>query len=293
MVHQHAAGEKKNILIFLHNKKNIFFQLAFDSMLKMTKVELSLMSDESMILFIEVRNLKEEKSTVCSLFFLLLTQANIRGGLSYIGQRYCEEKKTSKGWTKIKLFDGEKKYIALIFSFLKCYLFPAINLYGRAMMYKQPTSDYDWVPQNKIPTPSQILKMTEDQEIGYFFDADIYYPPELHRKHSSYPVAPYNATISFDMLSPYAQECHEILNGKVTYKAKKLCTTFRTRRHYGIHYLNAKTLLQLGLKIIKIHRCLAFRQTGFLQVYIESVTSLRQKEDTDFGKSLFKLFANR
>jgi hypothetical protein len=160
------------------------------------------------------------------------------------------------------------------------------------MLYKQPTTDIKWVPKDQIPTDMQILNMTEEQDVGFFFDADISYPPSLHRLHSSYPVAPYNATITEDMLSPYAQECHEMLNGKVKYKAKKLCTTFATRTHYGIHYLNMKTLLQLGLKIVKIRRCLSFKQTAFLRTYIEKCSLLRQKADTEFGRRLFKLFAN-
>lgn len=61
-------------------------QLAFDAMLRMTKVEISLMHDESQILFME---------------------ANVRGGLSYISQRYCEEKSTNIGWIKMLLIDGK------------------------------------------------------------------------------------------------------------------------------------------------------------------------------------------
>lgn len=162
------------------------------------------------------------------------------------------------------------------------------------MMFKQPTSGHEWVPENEIPSiVSQILNMTEDQEVGYYFDCDLYYDPALHSQHSSFPVAPYNMTITEDMLSPFARECHQLLNGKVKYQAKKLCTTFGTRKHYGVHYLNLRTYLQLGLKIIKVHRILKFKQTAFLRTYAGKVTSLRQKAKTPFGQRLFKLFNNR
>jgi hypothetical protein len=55
-------------------------------MLKMTGVEISLMHEESQILFAE---------------------ANVRGGLSYISQRFCEEKITDAGWVKLLLIDGK------------------------------------------------------------------------------------------------------------------------------------------------------------------------------------------
>jgi len=61
-------------------------QLAFDCMLKSTKVQMELLTDVDMILMVE---------------------QNIRGGVSYINQRHCVEKVTENGETQILYVDGE------------------------------------------------------------------------------------------------------------------------------------------------------------------------------------------
>jgi hypothetical protein len=46
------------------------------------------------------------------------------------------------------------------------------------------------------------------------------------------------------------------------------------------------------MKLEKVRRVLAFRQTPFLKQYIDICTELRKKSKTEFGKSLWKLFCN-
>jgi hypothetical protein len=56
--------------------------------------------------------------------------------------------------------------------------------------------------------------------------------------------------------------------------------------------MNLKTYLRLGLKLTKVHRVLSFTQSNFLGYYIDRCTELRVQSETDFGKRLWKLFAN-
>ena len=56
--------------------------------------------------------------------------------------------------------------------------------------------------------------------------------------------------------------------------------------------MNLKTYLQLGMKLRKIHRVLAFKQSLFLKQYIDHTTHLRKHAQSDFEKSLFKLMIN-
>jgi hypothetical protein len=64
-------------------------QLAFDCMLRLTGVEIELLTDIDQIIFIE---------------------QNIRGGVSYINQRHCVEKTTDDHKTEMKFIDGEYNY---------------------------------------------------------------------------------------------------------------------------------------------------------------------------------------
>jgi hypothetical protein len=56
--------------------------------------------------------------------------------------------------------------------------------------------------------------------------------------------------------------------------------------------MNLKTYLQLGMKLTKIHRVMAFTQSLFLKSYIDHTTVLRTKAKSEFEKSLFKLMIN-
>lgn len=56
--------------------------------------------------------------------------------------------------------------------------------------------------------------------------------------------------------------------------------------------MNLALYLKLGMKLLKVRRVLAFSQSTFLKDYINHCTLLRQQSTTDFGKRLWKLFAN-
>jgi hypothetical protein len=83
------------------------------------------------------------------------------------------------------------------------------------------------------------------------------------------------------------------------------------REKYVTHYMNLKvwrtnddtahclpcshfqTYLQLGMKLKKIHRVLAFTQSLFLKSYIDHVTHLRTLAKNEFERDLFKLFISK
>jgi hypothetical protein len=88
-------------------------------------------------------------------------------------------------------------------------------------------------------------------------------------------------------------DCQRVVNNRSgTYKAKKLTATFNPRTNYVTHYMNLQLYLRLGMKLKKIKKVLAFKQEAFLKKYISTCTELRKKSKTEFGKNLWKLFAN-
>ena len=72
----------------------------------------------------------------------------------------------------------------------------------------------------------------------------------------------------------------------------KLILDYKPKTKYAIHYRNLQLYIQLGMKVTKIHRVLAFDQKPLLAKYIEKNTEMRMKASNDFEKDFFKLMNN-
>ena len=130
--------------------------LSWDAMLKMTGIELELISDIDIHLFIE---------------------KGMRDGISYVAERH------SKANNKyMECFDSSKesKYITHL---------DANNLYGWAMSQYLPYSGFTWLNQKEI-SDFCLNSINENSSIGYILEVDLKYPSELHDLHNDYPLAP-------------------------------------------------------------------------------------------------------
>lgn len=139
-------------------------QLSYDCMLLLTGVKISLLHDIEQILFLE---------------------NNIRGGVSYINERYCEEEDTNEKKVELKFIDAN-------------------NLYGLAQCQALPISDFKFLSEEEIEE-LDWLRMSDRQRTGYIAEVDLIYPEHLHAAHSSFPLAPEQLEVTDDMLSPYAK----------------------------------------------------------------------------------------
>ena len=131
--------------------------LAWDACLKLTGVELELLSDIDMLLMVE---------------------KGIRGGISIISNRYGEaNNKYMKDFNKNKLF----KFLMYL---------DANNLYGWAMSQKLPTNGFKWLTDKEIENlfNNQIVQVWE--KTPCILEVDIEYPKELHDLHNDYPFCP-------------------------------------------------------------------------------------------------------
>ena len=130
--------------------------LAWDACLKITDIDLELLSDEDM---------------------LLLFEKGIRGGISIISNRYgkANNKYMRKGFNKNKA----SKYLMYL---------DANNLYGCAMSMKLPTHGFKWL------TGGEIEKIYENRhnlnKIPCILEVDLEYPDNLHDRHNDYPLCP-------------------------------------------------------------------------------------------------------
>ena len=58
------------------------------------------------------------------------------------------------------------------------------------MPEKSPVDGFEWVEDISEIDENFIKNYDEDSNVGYFIEADIEYPTELHNKHSDLPFLP-------------------------------------------------------------------------------------------------------
>ena len=231
--------------------------LSWDAMLKMTEVNLELITDIDMHQFVE---------------------KGLRGGISYIANRYGKaNNKYMQNWNP----NEESKYLMYL---------DANNLYGWAMSQYLPTGNFKWLNKQQI---KNINWKTVDAEnkTGYLLEVDLEYPHELHDLHNDYPCGAEQIKVTQDMLSDYCQRIAEkfgIKSGQVS----KLIPTLANKTKYVLHYRNLQLYRELGLKLTKIHRVLSFDQSPWLKTYIDFNTRQRTNAKNAFEKDFFKLMNN-
>ena len=93
------------------------------------------------------------------------------------------------------------------------------------------------------------------------------------------------------MLSKYYKDIVNRYNIKVG-GVKKLIRNLYDKIKYPVHYRNLKYYLSLGMKLIKIHKILSFKQKNWLKVFTNLNTEKRKLSNDEFNKNLCKLFNN-
>ena len=97
--------------------------------------------------------------------------------------------------------------------------------------------------------------------------------------------------INQNMLSNY---CIDIANkyGIMIGGVNKLVPNLGNKSKYVIHYRNLQLYLSLGMKLSKIYGILEFKQSDWLQKYIDFNTNKRKNAANSFEKYSFKLMDN-
>ena len=131
--------------------------LAWDAMLKMTKINLELLSDVDKLLMIE---------------------KGIRGGISIISNRYGKaNNKYMKDYNKKEA----SKYLMYV---------DANNLYGCAMSQKLPVHSFKWMTNKEIENLFKVQVVQFWERTPCILEVDLTYPEELHDLHNDYPLCP-------------------------------------------------------------------------------------------------------
>ncbi|XP_075210257.1 uncharacterized protein LOC142317586 [Lycorma delicatula] len=180
---------------------------SFDAMLYKTRVQLELITDYDIYMFLE---------------------KGIRGGISVCIKKYSK---------------ANNPYIADDFdpNLPSKYLMnlDANNLYGWALSQCLPYKNIQWVDsklQNSIL--DNIMSIKDDGTIGYIFEVDVEYPVHLHDLHCDFPFLPANEIPPF---SKYPKLIPSLKN-----KSKYVChfSVLKQAIRNGLHVTKIHKLLQ-------------------------------------------------
>jgi len=144
------------------------FSLSFQMALKMTQVELDLITDPDMFLIIE---------------------SGIRGDLSYVSRRFAKANHPT-----LPNYRPEEPISYL------CYL-DANSMYATCQTFSLPVGDFRFLTQSEIDA-FDVNSVSDQSDRGYILEVDLEYPEHLHDAHSAYPLCPEHLTGEASILSP-------------------------------------------------------------------------------------------
>ncbi|XP_065180407.1 uncharacterized protein LOC135810966 [Sycon ciliatum] len=227
---------------------------AWDALLRFTQIELQLLTDVDMHLFVE---------------------AGLRGGISMASQRYGKANNPT-----MDQYNPAEPTSYLLY-------LDANNLYGWAMCQSMPTSEFAWCDKNL----SEILAHPVDSSTGFIVECDLEAPSSLHYYFNDYPLAPEVMRTFSDKLSPYQQALVEELKVSAV-DGVKLTPSLLPKSKYVLHYRTLQLYSRLGMVVTAVHKVLGFQQSAWMAPYINLNTALRTRATTDFEKSFYKLMNN-
>ena len=230
--------------------------LSWDALLKMTGVNLELLTDHDMHLFVE---------------------RGIRGGISMVSKRHAKANNPL-----LTDYDESKPNSYIMY-------LDANNLYGWAMSKPLPKSGFKW--KRVMPTEEEILNKKENAKQGWILEVDLEYPSELHKEHNSYPLAPEKKVVKKENMSDYQNKLIKDLDLKIP-NNKKLLLTLEDKNDYVVHYENLKFYLKQGMRLKRVKRVLEFDQECWMEPYIRMNTDFRKLAKNDFEKNFYKLMNN-
>lgn len=158
----------------------------WDCMLTHTNIELELLTDIDMLMFVE---------------------RGIRGGLSQ-----CMKRCSTANNKYIQNFDPSNPEIHLLYTDIN-------NQYGWAMSQHLPYGGFEWCDTNILT--SQTYSVHDDAENGYFLEVDLTYPIELHDKHKDLPFCPEHRTAPNSKQKKLLGTLHNKERYVIHYKALK------------------------------------------------------------------------
>ena len=134
--------------------------------------------------------------------------------------------------------------------------------------------------------------MSVSEKVQYFLEVDLEDPDELHELHNYYSLAPEKLAVSSDMLPKYCKTIADKYEIKVGDVRKLIPNLGNKTKYYFTTKIFKNLYLSLGMKLIKIHRTLKFKQSDWMKKYIDFNTKKQLNAANDFEKDFLKLMIN-
>lgn len=260
---------------------------AWQAMLKMTGIELELISDANMYTFFE---------------------NSIRGGISVITQRLARANyrgmdndgfygATNYGYPHEKLrrreghlgFQHDPNQPTKHLMYLD-----ANNQYGWAMSEFLPQKGFKWMTEGEIEETKERVKnrarnIPRDAPVGYMLEVSGRFDEERHDELNEYPTFPERYRPTLDMLS----DKQKAMRGEDAFtNNEKLIPNLYPKERYIVHYRNLQYYIEKGFILEEIHRGVRFDQSAWMKKFIDFNTTLRASARNDFEKDIYKLMNN-
>ena len=191
---------------------------------------------------------------------ILLIENNIRGGISSVmGDRYIKS-------------DENKKILYA----------DANILYGHSMSQPLP---FDEIKFDQIVNLEDVLNTPDDSDIGYFIEVDLKYSDNIKEKTKNLPFAPLNKKNYPDIFGDYMKT----IKPDTYIQTKKLICDWSDKKNYLVHSRMLKFYIRHGMIVDKVHDIISFRQSRWLEKYINFNTQKRNEAVNDFEKDFYKL----
>ena len=97
--------------------------------------------------------------------------------------------------------------------------------------------------------------------------------------------------VSSDMLLKYCRKIADKYEIKVG-DLEKLIPSLGNETNYVVYYKNLQLYLSFGMKLTKIHKMLEFKQSDWMEKYLDFNTEKRMKAAIGFEKDFLKLMIN-
>ena len=157
----------------------------------------------------------------------------------------------------------------------------ANNLYGYALMQMLPYKDFEY----SNTTLDKELNTSVDSDYGYWLICDLEYTNDCKEKTSNFKLLPHKGEVENNELG-YKQR------PTTSSKSENLILDQNNKYEYPIHYQMLKFVVKIGIKVIKVHRIIKFKQDYIIRDYIELNIKLRAEAKTEPEKDIFKLMNN-